>query len=300
MSRRKRPRPRIAPPGQSFASDLPRVRDWIVERRLLDAGSLTAHAGEAFQRLAQAAGGSDLVSQLVGRYRDEAVAYASEECALWWVTRAMTRLAYEAREDLPDWTPSMSRPSRCGVLLWDGGCGITPSTLPSDASVLGVTWHTTPEGEFAITPIVTGGDGPRGIRLGIEAMIVWHPDQARDEPLGRMLGTTWLLAQSPTVGVTHSIRYHRRDPERPFARPSLPGVITRITLRQTPGPAGSAQTGGVSRPGLSHQHIVRGHWRQQSCGPGRQYRKPVYVNAYVRGPEGTPLVPKPAVHVWRR
>lgn len=138
MSRRKRSRPRIAPPGQSFASDLPRVRDWIVERRLLDAGSLTAHAGEAFQRLAKTAGGSDLVSQLVGRYRDEAAAYASEECALWWVTRAMTRLAYEAREDLPDWTPSMSRPSRCGVLLWDGGCGITPSTLPTDAPQLAV------------------------------------------------------------------------------------------------------------------------------------------------------------------
>lgn len=34
---------------------------------------------------------------------------------------------------------------------------------------------------------------------------------------------------------------------------------------------------------------VRGHWRMQACGEGRQERNPVWIMPYIKGPEGKPL-----------
>lgn len=39
----------------------------------------------------------------------------------------------------------------------------------------------------------------------------------------------------------------------------------------------------------SCQWVVRGHWRQQACGPNHSERRPVFVLPYVKGPEDAPL-----------
>lgn len=47
--------------------------------------------------------------------------------------------------------------------------------------------------------------------------------------------------------------------------------------------------------------LVRGHWRQQACGPQRSQRRPVFVQPHVKGPEDKPLEVSPeVVKVWRR
>lgn len=46
---------------------------------------------------------------------------------------------------------------------------------------------------------------------------------------------------------------------------------------------------------------VRGHWRQQAVGPGRQDRTPVFIAPYVKGPEDRPMKPMmPSVYVVTR
>lgn len=47
----------------------------------------------------------------------------------------------------------------------------------------------------------------------------------------------------------------------------------------------------------SRRWMVRGHWRQQPCGPGNSERKLRWIDPYVKGPEGLPLDVRPTV--WR-
>ena len=46
--------------------------------------------------------------------------------------------------------------------------------------------------------------------------------------------------------------------------------------------------------------IVRGHWTHQAYGPGRESRRLQYIEPYIKGPEGAPLVATEKVMVWRR
>jgi hypothetical protein len=47
--------------------------------------------------------------------------------------------------------------------------------------------------------------------------------------------------------------------------------------------------------------IVKGHWRQQAVGEGRQFRRPVYIAPHIKGPEGLPLdtTEKTTVKIWK-
>ena len=48
--------------------------------------------------------------------------------------------------------------------------------------------------------------------------------------------------------------------------------------------------------------MVRGHWRQQACGPNRTLRKRIFVAEHSAGPSDKPLRVRPdsqVVHVLR-
>lgn len=47
----------------------------------------------------------------------------------------------------------------------------------------------------------------------------------------------------------------------------------------------------------SRRWMVRGHWRQQPCGPRNENRKLRWIDPYVKGPEDKPLDVRPTV--WR-
>lgn len=44
--------------------------------------------------------------------------------------------------------------------------------------------------------------------------------------------------------------------------------------------------------------IVRGHWRQQACGKGRQDRRRIYIAPHYKGPEDGTLVVRDTVFQW--
>jgi hypothetical protein len=50
-----------------------------------------------------------------------------------------------------------------------------------------------------------------------------------------------------------------------------------------------AAYGRGERRAPSVQVLVRGHWKRQPCGPGRQQRKLIHVEPYWRGPEDAPI-----------
>ena len=49
-----------------------------------------------------------------------------------------------------------------------------------------------------------------------------------------------------------------------------------------------------------HRWVVNGHWRNQAHGKGYKKRKRVWVNPYLKGPEGAPLLNQKKVYVWNR
>ena len=54
-----------------------------------------------------------------------------------------------------------------------------------------------------------------------------------------------------------------------------------------------------TRSPLSHQVLVRGHWRNVPYGQGRALRRHQRIMPYVKGPEGAPLVNRPLVKTCR-
>lgn len=53
-----------------------------------------------------------------------------------------------------------------------------------------------------------------------------------------------------------------------------------------------------ARRGLQHRFIVRGHWRKQPFGPGRQERKMIYIAPFMKGPVDAPFVQREKVYRW--
>lgn len=45
-----------------------------------------------------------------------------------------------------------------------------------------------------------------------------------------------------------------------------------------------------------HRWPVRGHWRNQPCGPGRHQRRRIWIDEHVAGPDDKPLVIRPRVY----
>lgn len=79
---------------------------------------------------------------------------------------------------------------------------------------------------------------------------------------------------------------------RRAARAGLPTAPVRVI---------DVKHGGGASTGTGHhltkRFIVRGHWRNQACGPGHKLRRPMWINAHVKGPEDAPLDVRPTV--WR-
>lgn len=68
---------------------------------------------------------------------------------------------------------------------------------------------------------------------------------------------------------------------------SMPKHVTVVQLRRS---AGHSAQEGKSQVEWSHRWVVRGHWRRQRVGPGRQEIRPRWIFPHVKGPDGKPLL----------
>jgi len=113
---------------------------------------------------------------------------------------------------------------------------------------------------------------------------------------GKTLLSAWLLMQQP-LAVTTTAWPDRASRRRMAADGhSDPAPVRVITLRR----ASRAPSAGISDREYRHQWIVRGHWRQQPCGPGRQLRRPTWITPHIKGPEGAPMLGGEKVNAWVR
>lgn len=249
---------------------------------------------------------------------------------LYWVTPEMTALAVDAAYDMPDWSVEALLPADVGVLFFDGGLPPLPFVDLEDEYVplnaLGqrvypqvtvdwVRWRRTGtdlsidfgclrhravfrDYQFSAPFIQMGGvEGttlatvlPRVKGGPIDPAKVWKVDVVL------LVGAVWALMGQETAATTHRKMHEPGKLERRRGVP--PTMVTTVSLRRLRSVDESPVDGSGRK--YTHRWIVRGHWRQQAVGAGRELRRPTWIPSYIKGPEGAPLIATEKVNVWRR
>ncbi|MGV9181799.1 hypothetical protein [Arcanobacterium canis] len=226
------------------------------------------------------------------------------DAELWWVTAPMVEVVHAAFSSIPvDGIPTEMLPSSSGILIWERGLGhtITHTTgtpgRRKKSEVTGAFWTVTLQG-VVVVGLVKDPTAPLGVSGAEYGGMEAEEIDATLTMLGGALVSSWVLASQPTIGQTHREYSALRRAGLP-RRPD-PLTITVATLRESlraPGEPAEKAPGGRE---LSVRFLVRGHWRNQVCGPARSKRKPVWVAPFVKGPEGAPFKETDLVKVWRR
>lgn len=269
----------------------------------------------------------DAAQQILNSAEEFAVmARALTLSSLWWVTHQMMKLAQEAGPSLPEWSPSMYIPDMNGLLLWENTLGTVPWTMAPDSSLTrdafgkpaiplvethGMAWSTRAGTvriamvsrnrelakesgfpEIAGRPVLT----PVAYLDNVPLYGVQPPDNTdREAPLLAVIGATWGLMQQPTLVST---KMTNGPVLGRGADPADTNDVTLVDLRRV-----QQVRDGATDPSGSHltnRHIVRGHWRQQACGPEHSLRKPIWIAPHIKGPDDGKLVTGEIVNVWRK
>jgi hypothetical protein len=146
-----------------------------------------------------------------------------------------------------------------------------------------------------------------------EAGFAWYPgsgdparyhlphENDRTGTWARMLFAVFRLATQGNLADTTTVERAPRAERRRAERKGIPDRDVRVVrlrpaLREARDAAAPAGAGREYRS----RWVVRGHWRNQAYGAGRQLRRPVWVAPYLKGPEGAPLLGGDRVNVIGR
>ncbi|MFJ4879977.1 hypothetical protein ACIP93_32885 [Streptomyces sp. NPDC088745] len=240
---------------------------------------------------------------------------------LYWVTKDMAALAVSAGGQLAAarWATA-DRPSACGLIYFDGGIGMLDAQgveMPVDA----MTWGPSSSGcevgfymdrrrvderlRSTGMTLVKEDVPPLVPMVSFAAPVTTEPHpmaELDDEPavLFGALAAAWLLMQQPQL-VDRTRERADGPTRRAHARQNLPSPdITVVDLRRQYTPQDRDPDAGGDGRTYRHRWVVSGHWRNQAYGPGQSLRRKTYVPAYVKGPDGAPLLSTEKVNVWRR
>ena len=234
--------------------------------------------------------------------------WVPDECAQWLVPAAM---------ELPDdVTCDVGSVPPAGLVMFDSLL-LSPGGDGAPCPVRGALWFT---GRLGDAPgpgvhLVWFSDPPAGDVAGAELLgvplspagwSVWgHGDGLTDgcgrgDPAAhawdrRVLSVLWYLLANPQLAEPVDRlppRPRRREAKRAGVSPPASGVRLVHLSPTSSRPAPEHGGGGGVR---TVRWWVRGHWRSQPYGPGRSLRRPRWIDAHVRGPEGAPLRARPTV-----
>ena len=254
---------------------------------------------------------------------------------LFWVTKRMVRFTAAAAQSLPDWTPTEAAPSLNGLVAFAEPAGSIPSTEWDETPLVGETVVQVPwdgmvwsvddlTGNLRVAtltrqPSASGGN-PAWDGAPLTPVHIYHFDadaltstadkrtQREDGGILSFIGAMWLIMSQPsTAQVAHETAPipHRKNDDPPVPGPPprrQTADVSIIDVHPQQQEPSERETGGSnnsrSRRQYRHRWWVRGHWKQQAYGPHRSLRKPMYISAFVKGPEDKPFM-KGRVYVLR-
>lgn len=248
--------------------------------------------------------------------------------SLYWVTADMASLALDASHDIPDFDMSEA-PDRSGIMAIQTPLPPLPISAEPGAPTAPpsvISWYRSAADEWSIEVYARKGQVTRATRDSLELYLPSDPlvairaikvPQAAGQPaiplddettatpselaLVAWLSAAWRLMVVPTLVDRRTLDARTgesREPGPDVDRPDL--LVSTLDLR----PLRQVDTGTEADPETgrvyTHRWMVRGHWRQQAYGPGRALRRTQYVEPYIKGPAGAPLLARDKVWVWRR
>lgn len=243
-----------------------------------------------------------------------------EQAELFYVSPEMTDLVVEASRTLPEFDLAREDlPSRVGLMVFgkcpdpaDEGTGSRfggfhavswcPDPVRPRGAVAGAAYYD----RSLAAPVINAGSKRRDARKE-PALIYAHGSEflwqyaapASHEGewcvFQAAVRSAWLLMQQKLTRTTEVLpdRATRRRASRTGREP---GRVRIIELRRSD----SSRPAGMSEREYHHQWIVRGHWRQQACGPERSRRKPTWIAPHIKGPEGAPMLGGEKVYALKR
>lgn len=253
----------------------------------------------------------------------ERIASHLKAAELYWASEDMAALAMSSGSQLAAarWATA-DRPSPCGLIYFDGGIGTVQVSGNLSGPVQALVWGPGPDGTLLVTHLMTReqfmGDSQvrfpeavppliaiREARLPVTAEPVPFADLPAHEgmkpplPIISALAAAWHLMQQPQLAERRQAEPGKAD-ARSLRRADLPvDPVTLVSLRRqyVPQTRETDPSGGRT---YRHRWVVSGHWRDQPHGPDRVLRRKTWIPAYVKGPDGAPLLSTERVNVWRR
>lgn len=119
-----------------------------------------------------------------------------------------------------------------------------------------------------------------------------------DELLKAVGAASHLLQQRELVeraALPDATKSHSKKVRRRAAKQGPQRAVTVIDIRHSMKQTVSPGSGGRQ---FHHRWIVKGHWRNQACGPGRKDHRRIYVPPHVKGPVDAPLLQRDKVYKW--
>lgn len=109
-----------------------------------------------------------------------------------------------------------------------------------------------------------------------------HDKQQRSfEEDRRLLYTVWRLMGEESIVRRETVTRSKKAKQRGSRKAKNADVVV-ADLRGSRVPRDHAEGEGRT---IGVRHLVRAHWRQQACGPGRLERRPTLIGPHWRGPE---------------
>jgi hypothetical protein len=184
-----------------------------------------------------------------------------------------------------------------GAMLW--GPALWQHPQAGQVPCLGITVYRPVTGLMGLVPL-----GSLVWPLGTDTDVKLTGDPAKDASMAedrRRLAALWLLSGQRELTTTQEAQLPRQVLRRASRTGQEPPRVRVVHLRAPVPERGAAEgpTGATGRH-LHHRFIVAGHWRNQAWGQGRSQRRPTWIAAYPKGPEGAPLLKRSTVKAWDR
>lgn len=234
---------------------------------------------------------------------------------LIWVGKKFADMVSDVSGSLPSYTPCQVVPAPSGFLFWEKSpFGAAPGVHRSnDVELVDALAWSIHEGElnmqFYTRDPEFGGDlmmldnshwdayvETVGYRDSIRAHRPdWVGNRGTEASMDAFdaVVATWLLMQQREVSTRQKVTPF--IPRR--AKKYLPksGVnVSNVRLAEGRADTGNRRAGAAA----NHRWWVRGHWRQQACGPNRSQRRPVFIAPHTSGAKNGPLDDRPKVQRW--
>lgn len=252
-----------------------------------------------------------------------AVERTLHECELFYITPEMSQLAIEAGKSLEVFDLQPSDVIAPHALMYfarkiHGFGNLLSISVSQNFMTVGlfVNPHEAQEIARGMKTVLESGDRVIGYEF-LDELI--QADKSELPPMVRLMGAALPFGErfdtTPVLSVDFprslmsalllinqplsctSLTSANRASQRRIARVGLPVDDVRvIALRNIP----RAHVDGPEDREWLHRWIVRGHWRRQPCGPGRQERRPIWIEPHIKGPEDAPLLGGEKVYAWRR